>query len=179
MGSPSLKKKVTDLKGDGMALYMLIGLPGSGKSTVAAELDADVILSSDEIREELFGDAALQYDEDLLRKARGVEDIARRLGNRKVFTELYHRMHEHLSWDRDVVFDATNLTRKARHQAMLIAEENYNRDVVACVVRTPLEECLRRNFSRKRVVPEEVIRSMNDSFEEPTIEEGFAEIRSY
>ena len=162
-----------------MALYMLIGLPGSGKSTVAAELDADVILSSDEIRAELFGDAALQFDEKILRKARGNEDAARRLGNRKVFQTLYSRMYDHLQWDRNVVFDATNLTKKARQKALDIAEYNYNRDVVAVVVNTPLDECIRRNALRDRRVPEEVIRSMSERFEEPTIEEGFAEICSY
>jgi len=162
-----------------MTLFMLIGLPGSGKSTVAVELDADVILSSDEIRAELFGDAASHFDEKILRKARGNEDAARRLGNQKVFQTLYSRMHDHLQWDRNVVFDATNLTKKDRQKALDLAEYNYNRDVVAVVVNTPLDECIRRNALRDRRVPEEVIRSMSERFEEPTIEEGFAEICSY
>ena len=41
-------------------LYILIGLPGSGKSTWAAMQKDCIVLSSDEYREKLFGDATDQ-----------------------------------------------------------------------------------------------------------------------
>lgn len=49
--------------------YMMIGLPGSGKSTVAKSIASNttaVIISSDEIRAELFGNAEIQENTGLV-----------------------------------------------------------------------------------------------------------------
>ena len=64
-------------------LIVMVGLPGSGKSTYAKELikkgRADIILSSDAIREELTGDESNQTVND------------------KVFKLLYQRMNDYFS----------------------------------------------------------------------------------
>lgn len=81
-------------------LEILIGLPGSGKSTYAKEEHESnsnsVYLSSDKIREELYGNESIQ-------------------GNPvEVFTLMQSRAIEALKSGRDVFYDATNLTRKDR-----------------------------------------------------------------
>ena len=45
--------------------YMLVGLPGSGKSTISNELNGEVF-SSDALRKELWGDENTQGDNTLL-----------------------------------------------------------------------------------------------------------------
>lgn len=59
-------------------LIMLVGIPGSGKSTYADKLVKDnpeiIVHSSDKLREELYGDSSIQGDngklfEELHKKA--------------------------------------------------------------------------------------------------------------
>ena len=144
-------------------LYMLIGLPGSGKSTYAETLmekhpDA-LYLSSDKIREELYGDESIQ-------------------GNpQEVFGNLHHKMRKALGNNIDVIYDATNLSRKNRKKAVEIAKSaNPTTIVHYIVVDTPLDECLCRNANRERKVPENVIVRMSEQFNFPQSDEGFSDI---
>ena len=78
-------------------LYMMIGLPASGKSTIAKELSKSedaIIMSSDEIRKE-FGD---------------INDQSQ---NEKVFEEVEKRIKEGLL-KSNVIYDATNINYKKR-----------------------------------------------------------------
>ena len=78
---------------------MMVGLPGSGKSTAARELsirENAVLHSSDDLREELFGNADSQYRNDLL------------------FQELHKRINRDLTDGKSIVYDATNLSYKKR-----------------------------------------------------------------
>lgn len=71
--------------------------------------------------------------------------------------------------------DATNITRKHRRpfvKMALYAEAQ----VEAVFFDTPLEECLRRNAARSRVVPPEAIAMFAARLQPPTAEEGFAVI---
>lgn len=141
-------------------VYMLIGLPGSGKSTIAANLAekymAD-IYNADSIREELYGDASIQ-------------------GNpQEVFGKLYMRARDDVSIGRPVILDNTNITKKVRKKAMN-AFRNCDVRYVAVWIETNIEECKKRNASRERVVPEWVIDRMASQFQEPTLMEGFDDI---
>lgn len=79
---------------------MLIGLPGSGKSTWAEKYLTNsgntVIISSDKIRKELFGDENSQED------------------NTRVFHEMEIRTLDYLNKGVYVIYDATNVVRKRR-----------------------------------------------------------------
>lgn len=81
-------------------VYILIGVAGSGKSTFSESLkETSVILSSDNIREELFGDLTHQSPED----------------HKKVFELLHSRLKDELkNGSKDIIYDATNLNRKKR-----------------------------------------------------------------
>ena len=81
-------------------ITMLCGLPGSGKSTWANQNKREntIILSSDKIREELFGAEEIQ-------------------GNPKqVFNLLYKRAEEALKQEKNVIIDSTNLSRANREK---------------------------------------------------------------
>ena len=80
-------------------MIVLVGLPGSGKTTWAkqyVEKNLNTVhLSSDELRIELFG----------------FEDQTK---NHLLFRELNKRTVEALNDNKDVIYDATNLNRKKR-----------------------------------------------------------------
>ena len=134
---------------------LLIGLPASGKSTYAAEEKPDLILSSDKIRGELYGDESVQ-------------------GNpAQVFSILYGKMEEAINDGAEhIIIDATNINRKDRAKAIEIAKGG-NHIVRAVVMDTPIAVCIRRNDARKRKVPDFVFDKMLRKYEEPTLSEGF------
>jgi predicted kinase len=123
-----------------MRLILLVGVPGSGKSTIGAQANLPVV-STDAIRVELgHGD----FD-------------ARR--NEEVFKVAYKRITDTLNEGSDVIFDATNLTESSRRSAIAIAKR-LGATPEAWVIETDLAILRARNRSRSRVVPEEVIDRM-------------------
>lgn len=127
-------------------LTVLIGAPGSGKSTHAARRagrDWAYLIASDAIRRELYGD-----------ENHGVGH------NPEVFNLLYRRVRDHLAAGAPVLVDATNSTVEERAALLAIAAETGSSRIEAVVMRTPLGICLARNSSRGRVVPADVLAEM-------------------
>lgn len=137
-------------------LYIAIGVPGSGKSTYLKTLDA-VYVSSDAIREELFGDEDSQENP------------------RKVFAILNSRIKKALKEGKDAIYDATNVAKGTRKSIIKDYREMAD-EIIAYFVDTQLEIAIQRNNNRDRVVPVEVIERMNNKLSPPTIEEGFDKI---
>lgn len=143
-------------------LYVMVGLPGSGKSTIAEKLIRGTanskIFSSDEYRKNLLGD---------------IEDQSQ---NQKVFDTLFRDMKTFLSCD-DVtaIFDATNITVKSRRK-VFESVRNLGCDVIAVVVPTTIEQCIENNEKRDRVVPIPVLFKMMKQFEMPQKFEGFTDV---
>lgn len=143
-------------------MVMMCGLPGSGKTQRAQELAAQIretkgactVLSSDNIRKELFDDE--NYQEK----------------NNKVFRVLHERVRERLRDGESVIFDATNLSRKKR-RAFLISLKNITCYTCCYLMPTPYRKCLKNNKKRERIVPESVIERMYKSFNVPYYDEGF------
>lgn len=138
-------------------LLMLIGLPGSGKSTWAKTfIDANsntVIISSDEIRKELFNNESSQED------------------NNRVFYEMNKRTLSNLSLGTNVIYDATNISRKKR-KAFLDKVPTYVKKE-AHVIWAPIKTCVNRDNFRKRTVGQNVIWKMVCSYQPPFFDEGF------
>ena len=140
---------------------VMVGPSGSGKSVFSDGVDVVdniKIVSTDEIREILLGDANDQSH-----------------GN-KIFEFAYNLTRYYLYKGYNVVFDATNLIPSYRKRVLECAKglDIYK---VAYVMNTPKEVCLKRNSERFRKVPEEVIERQFKLFVNPTVEEGFDEVR--
>jgi len=137
-------------------LYVLVGLPASGKTTYANNnLDA-VILSSDEYREKMYG------------------DINDQMHNSEVFDALYKDMIRLLRDSKNVCVDATNISRKSRSRIInLIRDSHIYCDIECVLFATSIGTILYRNSIRDRVVPIGVINKMLCSFELPFLGEGF------
>lgn len=142
-------------------LYIMVGLPGSGKSTWAKNKcdENSIIISSDAIRDKLY------------------KDINNQEHNAKVFEHMRKETLDALNGTKSVYYDSTNITRKNRQSILDFIKINHIEcRKVAVIVETPYEECLKRNSIRNRHVPEHVIKNMMERFELPLINEGFDEI---
>ncbi len=139
-------------------VILLVGLPGSGKSTYATA-QGWPILASDELRRVLLDDARDQT------------------ANRTVFVLLRRLLHMRLELRRPVTcIDATNLTPYERRPYIKIAQM-HDAEVEAVYLDVPIEVCLQRNRGRDRVVPPDVVEKMSKRLVVPSMEEGFSAVR--
>ena len=136
--------------------YMMVGVPGSGKSYIANHRLKGTVVSSDAIRAELYGS---EDDQD---------------HNGEVFNELHKRIHALLNEGKDAIYDATNLSRKRRKN--FLKELPAGVEKIAVIAATELDVILRQNSERTRVVPEEVIMRMFKQMSLPRLDEGWDNI---
>lgn len=149
---------------------MLVGLPGSGKTSSYKNIDISnwaydrpvVIISSDKVREELYGDSSVQVDPN------------------RVFTLMRDRTLVALNADINVIYDATNISMKKRKNLLDYLKskvDNSNEIIYKCsVFITPIDLCKKHNSERSRRVPEEVIDRMYLNFQVPLYQEGWDDI---
>lgn len=141
-------------------LVMMVGLVGSGKSTYAKQFAEEMpatVFSSDELREEMFGDVNNQEN------------------NQKLFQELHKRIKECLKSGKNAIYDATNISSK-RRRSFLNELKNIDCCKECVIVATPYEQCLENNKNRDRVVPEWAIKKMYRQWNTPYWFEGWDDI---
>lgn len=146
-------------------LIILIGLPGSGKSAFADRLQARPgwwLISTDAIRARLFGEEAIQGPW------------------LKVWNEVSREFREAVRSIQqgetvEAIYDATNVIRKSRRQAIALARESGFTHLTGIWLNEPLSVCLQRNQQRDRQVPDAIIERMNRRLwgAPPAIQEGF------
>jgi predicted kinase len=137
-------------------LIILAGISGSGKSTFAKLLEEQgwAITCPDRIRAFFYGDESIQGD-----------------GN-KVFQYAFNNMVEHGKQGYDVVFDATNTTKKARKKVIEKARPHF--DFILCYYFYPsLVKSMNNQAKRERQVPREVLARQINQWQTPTLDEGF------
>jgi predicted kinase len=149
-----------------MEMIMLVGIPCSGKSTYVEKLkkldywkDA-VILSTDNYIEQYAKSIGKTYNE--------VFD--------DVISDASQELEMELNWSkskgRNLIWDQTNLSVKARRKKLSKLPSIYKRSAVYFEI--SLEEALERNKHREgKFIPESILKRMYHQFEKPTISEGF------
>lgn len=124
-------------------LFIPVGIPGCGKSTMADSLSL-YIVSSDIIRASL-------------------SDVNDQSRNGEVFNIFHETLDAHLKADMHVMADATNLDRGSRAELRRIAERNNVRTHL--ILFRNVEQAIQRNSERERVVPADVMLRMIDKYE--------------
>jgi len=147
-------------------VYVLVGVPGSGKSTwVANQLWAKdcVYVSSDQL-----------IEEEAARQGKTYNDIFKGYVNTAVFLML-DQVIAAREEGKDIIWDQTSVSVKSRKKkfSMLPGYEH-----IAIVFDTPPKDVLDQRLDNRpgKTIPWEIVSSMIDNFEMPTEEEGFKEV---
>lgn len=144
----------------GQCFIMMIGLPGSGKSTIAKEIANEIgasIFSSDDYRLKLLGDVNDQSNNSL------------------VFDTLQKDLIIAIQEGKNVIFDATNVTLKSRLRVLQLLSK-YDVMKVAYHMNTSYEQCIINDKKRERSVGDAVIKKFLERYQCPQYFEGFDEI---
>lgn len=142
-------------------LYMMVGLPCSGKTTYAKLLAEEVdglVLSSDAVRAEWYGSEEIQGDAG------------------KIFREIEERCFNALKAGRNVIIDATNMNAKKRANFLKRMPECHK---VCIVMAVPFDVCIRRDEERSCHVGPAVMEKMRRNFQMPYYNEGWDHIEVY
>jgi predicted kinase len=148
-------------------VMMLIGPTLSGKSTyIRNNYPNTEVISRDEIVMEVFG----SRDYNLAFKEVDQKEVDRVLAT---------RLKEANDLKTSVIIDMTNMTVKRRMATL----RNFDKDFSRLAVVFPIlsdEEYTKRNIDRNskenKWIPPFVIKSMIDSYQEPTLDEGYDRI---
>ena len=148
--------------------YQLVGVPGSGKSSWHCDQDwlqHAAYISTDRYVEEFAKAAGKTYSE--------------------VFKEVMPKCVEYMAGDvvhareagQDIVWDQTSTTIASRDRKFAMVPDYEH---IAVVFATPEPKELARRLASRydsgKIIPEHVMQSMIENWEEPTLEEGFKEI---
>ena len=127
-------------------LYIMVGVPGSGKSTWAKNnLIGIKYVSRDRVRFSLLSDTDEYFSKEKLVFQKFVDEISSNITN-----------------GYSVVADATNLNRQSRFKLVSAINTKQKYNIVFVYMNTSLETCLARNSTRegREKVPNLSIHSM-------------------
>lgn len=140
------------------SLFLMCGVPGSGKSTFIKEQITKTTYKAAYVSRDAIRFGMVKEDEEYFSK----ED--------EVFKEFIEQINRALKMCEVVYVDATHLNEKSRNKVLDLIDLN-NVDIYPIDFNISLETCLNQNENRKGTrayVPREVIRRMYMSYQAPT-----------
>lgn len=142
-------------------MYMLIGVPGAGKSTwLKNNAKEGVILSTD------------NYIETVALSENSTYDAVFQRTIKEATADLNKKLKEAVEAEVDIYWDQTNLTEKSRANKLRQIPNGYRR--VAVFFKTPESEEWKKRLNRPgKTIPQYILKNMADTLVEPTLIEGF------
>lgn len=150
-------------------LYMLVGVPGSGKSTWVnrqiEQKDKYYIASTDRLLEIYASMRGATYD-DVFKENIGYAEKA-----------MLTHVKDAIMYNYDIIWDQTNITRKSRAKKLAMIPDTYEK--IAVFFPTPETGELDRRLATRtgKTIPPYVIDGMVEMLEQPMVAEGFDEVR--
>jgi predicted kinase len=149
-------------------LWMLVGVPASGKTTWLRDSDIDwnrtTLLSTDNIIEREAAALGKTYN-DVFKKV--IKQATR---------EMNQRLQQAIADNRDIVWDQTNLTPDSRKSKLEKIPATYQKVAVYFPVPNTREWQRRLNSRPGKIIPQHVLVSMGQGFTMPSQAEGFDKI---
>lgn len=150
-------------------LIMLVGLPGTGKSTWIEEQgfkeDQDtVILSTDRFIEVTAEVMKVTYTEAFPKLIK--------LAEQDLADELEYAIEDNMN----IVWDQTNLSVASRKKKLLKIPAHYRKVAKVFLPTDEHEAWLNSPERAGKVIPKNVLDSMRATFQMPTVDEGFDEV---
>ena len=147
-------------------LYMLIGVPGSGKTTWIKNNKHDAVVASTDLYIERYAMKTGKTYNDMFKELIGA-------ATDQMNKDVAHAVQE----KKDIIWDQTNLTAKSRKSKLSKIPKDYRKVAVFFPVPSDLRD---RLASRPgKTIPDPVILSMINQLQPPTKEEGFDEIVAF
>jgi predicted kinase len=150
-------------------LYMLIGVPASGKSSWIASQPFDwtktVIASTDGHIERVAKQLGKTYD-DVFRATIAQADVA-----------MMDNVRDAVQHGLDIVWDQTNTGAHNRAKKLALLPASYKKVAVVFPTPEPVEHARRLDSRVGKRIPPWVMRNMLDNFDMPTAKEGFDEVK--
>lgn len=131
-------------------IYVLCGLPGSGKTSLSKKLSQQ------------YNAVICSYD-NFVKKYKSRD-----------YSLFYSLIHEEAE-KNNIIIDNLHITLKQRKEILNLLKD-INEKKILIILSTPLEECIERNRQRKECIFDSIIYHLNAKYELPTLAEGWDEI---
>jgi predicted kinase len=144
-------------------ISVLVGVPASGKTTYRNSVNAAnfVVVSSDDIIEELCANAGVTYNEGF---SKFINEATR------IFND---KLGKALNNGECILVDRTNLTKRSRNAILSRVPDSYYREAIVLPV-PEMSTWIERLASRPdKQIPGHVLKNMVATYEVPTEDEGF------
>ena len=147
---------------------MMVGVPGSGKSTFIATQNFDwnntMVISTDAIIDKRAAAQGKTYSDVFQSEIKSAT------------TEMNQNLRNAISNKMDIVWDQTNLTAKSRASKLAQIPRDYRK--IAVFFPTPNEKELARRLASRpgKNIPLSVVSNMISQIQPPTTAEGFDEV---
>lgn len=168
MKMEQLKPDLKDVTKDAPEIFVLIGVPGSGKSTWTEKHKASSgkqydVVSSDAVLDQIASEKGLKYS-DVHKDFIGLATAKAK-----------QTFRDAIAANRNIIFDQTNVSKKKRRGILQQLPKHYRK--IAVVFQTEDKEVERRLKARAeqtgKHIPDFVMKDMYSRWEAPTRDEGF------
>jgi len=146
-------------------MYMMIGVPASGKSTYIKNQLSDIVsVSTDEYIESFARTHGKTYNVVFKDNIKDAENF------------MLSRIESFTSQNISFIWDQTNLTKKIRAKKLSMIPKCYKKIAIFFETPTKEEHEKRLNSRPGKIIPSHILDSMINQLEFPSFDEGFEQI---